>query len=469
MHISFVVNLKVDTADSKFIEFLKPCGWLTAPDNASKKIRERLSEIRSEDRSLYTDNGNFKLIGDVAEELEIMSEKARESISTFENMLGRTAKKTELPEEIKIHAIEVAQQAVNLAEKKQETKAAENPLALQMALNPSHIIGVEDIVPAVLLRLGLRYEWLPYDRSDYKRRNQIIAKKGAQVLANLNPNICYYPVASAMDYNTAYDAGKVFAAAGHKYIAIGMGAYMADNCYVDGYRFGRRWIKLGKSLPNRYLSTALITRGFFDGYYNEIGLPPEGFHFLGLGAPIMLPIVTRAAWGTSRVSFDATSPILDAVERTIYVNSPAYLKVRTWKVAQRLANSPHEQWNCPCPFCQNFMKEYPFDYDLLRNSISSLNKPIDPDDLREGGFYYHAAPLLSEPKSGSLRKAVTWARMGHNHWVLYGICEQLNQAAQNQLEMDRYLDCVVEEYSANAGGKRFAEVIKLAMEICRSE
>jgi hypothetical protein len=469
LKVSFAVNLKMDTIDPEFIEFLDPSGWLTAPDNAYKKLRERLSEVRSRNQYLYTDNGNFSLIGDVAESLETKAKEAKDSVSEYEDTLGRTVKRSELPEEIKMKVAEIAQKAVNLAEKMQEIKEAENPLAEQIALNPSHIIGVEDIVPAVLLRLDFKFEWLPYDRSYFKRRNQSIAKRGTKVLLELNPDISYYPVASAMDYNTAYDAGKIFAAAGHKHVAIGMGAFMADNSYVDGYRYGRRWVKLGKLIPNRYLSTALVTRGFFDGYQNETGSAPEGFHFLGLGAPIMLPIVTRAAWGTKHISFDATSPIMDAVERTIYVNSPAYLKIRTWKVADRLANSPNEEWNCPCLFCQDFLKEYPIDYDSLRDTLSKSKKPVDPDDLREDGLYYQAATLLSEPRSGVFRKAVSMARMGHNHWVLYGICQQLNQVAENEWELDQHLNRIVEDYTANTSGERFAEAIKLALKICRNE
>ena len=45
-----------------------------------------------------------------------------------------------------------------------------------------------------------------------------------------------------------------------------------------------------------------------------------------------------AAWGTKDLSYDATSPIKDAVEGSLYVSKPAYLKIRIRSIAWRLAS-----------------------------------------------------------------------------------------------------------------------------------
>lgn len=468
MEIFFLINLKKDTSSQEFIRAIEPKGWLTAPENANDSLRKQLSENRNS-KLLFADNGNFSLIGKAAKNLNEMAEKVEDNVNKFEDILGRTAKRTELPEEIKKQATEVAMLAIEEAEKLQQIKNEENPLGKQLELLPSHIIGVEDITPAVFLRLGLKYEWLLFDRSFYLRRNRAVASAAKKIRRTLNKEIVYYPVASAMDYNTAYDAGRIFAAKGHKQVAMGMGAFMADNSYVDGYRVGRRWVRLGRNVPNRYLSTALVTRGFFDGYRKEAGISPEAFHFLGVGAPIIMPIAARAAWGATQITFDATSPIKDAAERTIYVNIPAYLKIRTWKVAQRFARNPQEIWDCPCPFCNEFIDNYPFDYEGLRKSVLNTDLNVEPEDLSDGGRCFHYAPLLSEPNGGELRKAVSYARMGHNHWVVVGICNQLNDAAKNEAEFDQLIDSIVEDYTKNSGGIVFSEAVQRALKISRGD
>src|SRR5207245_2102844 len=111
-----------------------------------------------------------------------------------------------------------------------------------------------------------------------------------------------------------------------------------------------RTVSLPHRVPTRYLRTVAVARGFWDGYRAHAGASPKAFHFLGLGTPIMMPLVALCGWGTAEVTYDAMSPILDAVEGTLYTSRPAYLKVRARKVAYKLAGTPRAVWNCPCPF-----------------------------------------------------------------------------------------------------------------------
>jgi hypothetical protein len=223
-------------------------------------------------------------------------------------------------------------------------------------------------------------------------------------------------------------------------------------------------------MPNRYLRTALAARGFWDGYRKQAGSPPEGFHFLGLGAPIMIGIAALSAWGSADLTFDATSPIKDAVEGTLYISKPAYLKIRTQKSALRLASGTGLKWDCPCPFCKDFTNKHPFDYEE-GNSWYKKMKPADVTaaDLSPDGALYKAYPLFSEPHGGELRKAVTFTRMGHNHWALEDILARLRKNATSLAKLKKHIEGVVSDYEANTSSNQFGDAVRFAYKLAAGE
>ena len=212
---------------------------------------------------------------------------------------------------------------------------------------------MEDITAACWLALDLERTYTGRSRRDWARMNTTTAGRATDRLAHLPAHLrdSYYPVASAESYDTAFDAGHIFADHDLPRVSMGFGAYMADATTRPRFVNGRR-IDFGGRLPNRYTRTVLAARGFYDGYRHATGgTPPAGFHFLGLGAPIMLPLVALAAHPASGLTFDATSPIKDALrDGVLYVTTPAYLKIRIRKSAAWLADDPTRRWDCPCPF-----------------------------------------------------------------------------------------------------------------------
>jgi hypothetical protein len=302
--------------------------------------------------------------------------------------------------------------------------------------------------------------------------NQATALKGAAEIATLPRGLrnWYYPVASALSYNTAVDAGKVFARAGHRRIAKGFGAYMADNNYSDVLEMGRHRIALPASMPNRYVRTVAVARGFWDGYRATAGRPPEAFHFLGLGAPIMVALAALCAWGTPELTFDAMSPIKDAVEGTLYTTKPAYLKLRCRSVAYRLATEAGSTWTCPCPVCHAFMRRHPFRYPAGRTwHTRTKSKEVATADLKQGGALYDAYPLLSEPTAGPLRKEVSEARMGHNHWVLAEIMGALRRHSRTAQQLRTFVRDVTVDYGKATNSARFREAINFAFRLANDD
>ncbi len=239
---------------------------------------------------------------------------------------------------------------------------------------------------------------------------------------------------------------------------MGFGAYMADDGWITEARIRGRVRALPQRLPRRYLRTALAARGFFDGYGEAA---PEHFHFLGLGAPVMLPIASLAAQSASRVTFDATSPIKDAAEGTLYVERPAPLKLRIWKIAQRMLREGEGTWNCPCSFCKSFTARHPF--ELSRAGVNP-GTPLTALDLRKNSPLAAAMPLFA--LGGDMGRAAEHARVGHNHWVLGTVTRSLTR---NRNNLAVAVEGRVNRYERHAGTAQYAQAVGLALQVATAD
>lgn len=441
----FVYNLSPDTFTPAELAGNDPVGYLLAATNATPQLTGLAAQVRSAGLSLLADNGNFSVIGKVRSALRPEATALRQRLLVVEQALDRSVRPGELPTDLQNDYFMLSVRARELA--RVMAGDGEQHLPDQLALDPTHLIGVEDVTPACWLALDLERSYTGRRRRDWARINTTIAARAAARLPQLPAPVRahYYPVASAESYTTAYDAGRIFAAHQLPRVSMGFGAFMADANFTDHAFLGRSRIDFGGRLPNRYTRTVLAARGFFHGYTEIAGHPPAAFHFLGLGAPIMLPLVALAAAGPTALTFDATSPIKDALrDGVLYVTTPAYLKIRIRKSAAWLAAVPTRAWDCPCPFCSAFATTFPFDYPA-GHDWHLRNPERDPTaaDLREGGGLYEAYPLFSEPPSGPRRDAVDHARIGHNHWAL----EQILHAVQDANAAGKLADHVTDVVS----------------------
>jgi hypothetical protein len=359
-----------------------------------------------------------------------------------------------------------------LAQRIAKSATAAHPgldLSEQLALGPSHVIGVEDITAASWLRLGLDVDLHSDARADLRRRNRAVARAAAAIVSDgsaaLGP-VQYLPVASAMDYDTAFDAARVFAASGLSGAATGFGAYMADDTYVDRFKRDGRWRTLPTRVPQRYLRTIVVALGFWDGWAAETrGKAPAHFHFLGLGAPIMLGLVALVAHGSDELTFDATSPIRDAVEGTIYTHLPTPLKLRTRVLAVRLMEDPAFRWRCKCPFCRSYLAQHPFDREAgFRWRSRNPARPLTAADLRGGTTLGRAFPLLAEPRGGKARADVDRARIGHNHWTIERIVADINKH-RTRGQLAGRQDELVALYTERTNADSFARAVRIAFSL----
>ncbi len=465
----FAINLRSETLSDSFRGALKPWGFLV-PGNAGPNLRQRAAELNAEDLEVFADNGYFDDIGRIAKTFEDRSNALRSQIFDKERALGRTVRPGDLDAATRGSYRRLASEVRVAAQS--ATADRENALAAQIATLPTRLIGVEDITMAAWLALNIEPVYLQFPRRDYRNLNQRVAHRAAQETASLPADVAsgYYAVASAVDYNSALDAGKVFAAAELECVAIGFGAFMADDNSSDYVALGRKRIALGVRMPNRYLRTVLVARGFFDGYRAEAGKAPRAFHFLGLGAPIMLGLVALCGHGTPLLTFDATSPFKDAVQGTMYVSAPAPLKLRTRRIAHQLASGERKHWACPCPFCGPFIARHPFDYSAARawHARQGGQEP-GAKDLRPTGALFDLLPLFSEPTSGGLRADVTATRVGHNHWAIAQILRGLNATSGKRSLLAAHVEKTVAKYELATNAPRFGAAVRFAYQLATDD
>lgn len=454
---TFLVNLRNLTVEQEFVNGARPQGYLAPPAYLTAALRTA-AQNRATKVRLMVDNGRFDDIAVLARTYAQDAASALEPTPDLD---------------------EIADLVRRVSDTAHSTLPALS-LAEQLELRPNAVIGEEDILPATLLRLGLDIKLVPDSRRLLARVNTGVLEKAAVLLPGLDQasdvegaallpprhHVAYHPVLSAFDYDTAFDAGRSGARASCENAAIGFGAYMADDSYTDRYKRGGHWRRLPSKMPQRYLRTALVAQGLWDGWAQESGGAPKGFHFLGLGAPIMLGLVALAGFESDQLTFDATSPIRDATEGTLYFREPALLKVRTRSLAARLCDDLQFEWPCACPFCATFLGEHPLDRDggaswRLRNADRSLTAADLQASSELGGYF----PILAEPRGGEERKRIDMARIGHNHWSLERITEDINRHSRTRDSLTAWVDNTVHNYENTTNSDTFARAVRFAYQV----
>jgi hypothetical protein len=419
-------------------------GYLVPPDYLTKASREFVTKLRR--TPVLVDNGKFDEVNLISTRLA--SEAAgvhtgRASRPQLDALLRRVESETSLVT------------GMSLDE--------------QLSLGPTGVVGAEIPTASVLLRLHLDSYVDGAARARLGRSNATVARAAALDVSShtelSSGAVTYYPVASAFDHDSAVAAGRAFAREDLSAVAMGFGAYMADDAFTDEERINGRTVKFPVGLPRRYLRTQLVALGFWQGWLEVRDSPPAHFHFLGLGAPIMLALTALATQSTEHLSFDATSPIKDAVAGTIYLDRPAPLKSRTRSLVRRILDSDNYHWDCPCPFCKAFLQEHAFDpAGASAWRARNPNRELTAADLAATSPLGKSMLLFSEPKGGTLRKDVDRARIGHNHWILQRLCRSIERA-QSSGTLRELVTSQAENYAIAAESSRYSRAVQTALDL----
>lgn len=477
MPARFLVNLRPLTTSAAFLAGCRPRGFLAPPTYLTSSTREFARTGRG-NKQLLVDNGRFDDIARIAGAYSNGVQSILMDALPPSQQRGNTGRRLDPQHRSALDVV-----LLGLVQDSRKT-APGLTLDEQLALRPTGVVGFENIAAATMLRTGIDLDLLPAGRRRLRRWNEEVARNAFLEVesrtgqTNLvlreptgpqpSPYTRYYPVMSALDYDTAFDAGQVLSTSGIGFGAIGFGAFMADDAYTTRYKRAGRWRTLASPMPQRYLRTALVARGFFDGYAASGSQHPDGFHFLGLGAPIMLGLAALAGYGVGFLSFDATSPIRDATQGTMYFRDPAPLSIRTRRMALNLTDREGYRWPCWCPFCTDYVAQHPFDLAAAKQwRKNNPDRPLVAADLRASSPLGEALPLLAEPSGGQARREIDLARIGHNHWTLERLIDGINRHAQTRDHLSAWVGSLVSRYVASTNSPGFGRAVQSSFDLIR--
>ncbi|GGS10281.1 hypothetical protein GCM10010169_63830 [Micromonospora fulviviridis] len=461
---AFLPNLHETTSDANFRTALGPAGFLLSPAYATGPKRALAGQLAAFGLEVLADNGNFTLM---ATAFDRHSARVQTTLDAITNRIGLPltdldpgALTSDEAEQLEKLATDLRTEVLGLL------PTPEERLASQLRMSATDVIGAEDPTMALWMRADLEPNLLPFTRTYYRSLNHRVCQEAIREIATI-PNALqgrYYTVLSANSYDTACDAGREAANAGVENIAVGFGAYMADRNYVGRVRVNGRWRALEARSAAKYLRTLLVAHGIQRGYAEVAGHAPARLHCLGLGAPVMVALVAVLSADCEQVTFDATSPILDAANGTLYTEKDAYLKIRTKAVVDTLLSDGRRSWTCPCPFCADFLDQTPLACGADRARLG--RGPATTADLRPGGRLYHAMLLFAEPTRQPDRGRVSRARSGHNHWVLAKVCKQAS-AAYRARALDAFAADVIQDYLRHSNATPAAQAVDLGWRLLR--
>lgn len=443
----FVANLKPYT--------LNPSGggrpsdaFLLSVDHAEDFLA-LVSQVMRQNRLLVADNGNLDRIRAMADWLQQESAHVDlASDSAVQDILDRLeARVVEGNHDGYVGAV----------------------VAQQVALGPGALIGQEDLCLPALAMSGLldritvpaerRQRWVERAIGYAKRTmaGEFGDLQGAETFAAIH----------CTDFDSGVRAGEAVARAGLKSIATGVTYLLQSSAYVNRRVFEGEAISLPRALPLAYLGVMEVIAGLHVGFASVTGVRPR-LHVLGLGTPVLLPLLAMFSARRGFTACDSTAPIQDAwiaPTTSLYVATPAPLKYRATRIAEFwMEGTP---WGCVCPSCARYEATYPSNPLLARDAWISNGRPsLKQSDLREGSLYAQAFPLLTVGGSSEQSKAAAIARVEHNHWVLQTIEREARSICWSPRALNSWAASKVDAYVKATGGTAWAGALQESLAVC---
>lgn len=417
----FYCNLAPETVPLR--ASLPMSSMLLSITSATAPLVREARAIKGRRGALLADNGNAGRIMALTREFEPQAARLRKATQEAPARASRQRARA-LAEAVRTRCLEVIGD-VDLPK----------AVAAQHSLNPTAFIGHEDFTVQVLVALGIEPDLLALPTSWYVGQQLLGIEYAAATLAGrYGPTRGRpYTVLHAVDYASAYDAAFYAGADGAtSAIATGVAGFMNDRAFVRSYEIGDATLAVagGKAVPRRYLRTLQVVLGLRDGFRDARGVAPH-VHALGLGAPIMLPLLALALDDVPDLSVDSTAPIKNANMNKIMLDDPAYMNGTIERIAGDVLTAGY-RWTHRCAPCQEFLARHPFDYDGARAFHREVLKgrPLRAQDLEAPDGIGRFLPLLynlTALKGSPLRRELFRARVGHNHAVMLDLAARLHR------------------------------------------
>ncbi|PRQ05042.1 hypothetical protein [Enhygromyxa salina] len=306
----FVPNLKpytlVEDADEgRFDAYLLSADY-------TRGLADLAGLVRTEGRVLIADNGNMDVFRGIGKEFAADAAKLDNDRRAWETANGRYARPQDLPVELSSRFRTLAQAMAVRSESITTDAFARDAVRRQVSIDPSLLVGMEDLTVGTMGGLNLEPEYVDLPASFFEERAQRavtftrrtidgeFGEVDGKVLAGLH----------ALDYDSAVLAGRVAAEAGLDGITVGLFGALTDRNYVDYRVEDGQVIELAATVPRPYLRVIEISAGVLEGF-RRVGRPRPAFHALGVGTPILLPLLSLLGQGENYFATDSTAPIVD--------------------------------------------------------------------------------------------------------------------------------------------------------------
>ncbi|PRP89975.1 hypothetical protein ENSA5_69160 [Enhygromyxa salina] len=466
-----------------FVPNLKPYTLADAPDaerfdayllsaDYTRDLADLAGVVRAEGRVLVADNGNMDVFRSLGREFAADAAKLDADRRAWERASGRYARPNDLPAELSERFRALAQ-AIAVRNESITTDAfTHDAVRRQASIDPSLLVGMEDLTLGTMGGLNLEPEYVDLPASFFEaraRRAVSFARKtidgefgevGGEVLAGLH----------ALDFDSGVLAGRVAAEAGLDGLTVGLFGALTDRNYVDYRVEDGELIELARTVPRPYLRVIEISAGVLEGF-RRAGRPRPAFHGLGVGTPILLPLLSLLGQGENYFATDSTAPIVDGWSSptiSLYVRDPAPLKYKAYRIASVWIRGGRG-WDCACPYCARFRDAHPPEIDLARKWWRDQGKPdIKKQMLERDGPLSAWLPFLAYSADDDLRKQAALARVGHNHWILRQLELEIRAKSKGWPELEGWVEGIVKAYVDRPGSAAWKAAVTEAYALARS-
>jgi hypothetical protein len=407
-----------------------------------------------ENRVLCADNGNVDLITKFIDRQTSKVAPLQKLRKDEEEKLKHKVRPGQLSSSLTNSFQLLAQDIVNQAKGEIADDHVVSVLRAQESLNPTYLVGMEDFTLVTLTALNVEREYtnlpLEWYKSASKRAIEyaVRTKEGefgpcqSLVFAGLH----------AIDFDTAKEAGRLAGEAKSDGIASGLVGAMKDQSFADFHMKNGEVIELSAPIPRPYMRTLDIVAGLHVGYTSVTGRRPA-FHGLGVGSPILFPLVSLLGDAQTYLAVDSTAPIKDAIANTIslYVDTPAPRKLKAYRIAEFWL-AENNGWRCTCPYCRDFNELHPPNVaKAVEWWHGERKRGLNPDDMHAPSPLAEFLPILSTPQDDTTKQRARMTRISHNHWVLKRIEEQVRRHGHNLDSLRQYVASTMQVYLTLAG------------------
>lgn len=438
----------------------------------SDEHKELAALIVDEGRVLCADNGNVDLIGEFIERHRLEVQPLQERRKAEEEILDHKARPGQLSSSLTSSFRKLAEGILSNAKNAISQDHVTSTLLGQESLNPRYIVGMEDFTIVTLTALNVEPEYSNLPAEWYLTASQRAIEFAVETKSgDFGPNkSSVFGGLHAIDFDSAKQAGELAGKAKLDGIASGMVGVLKDKTFIDFRMEDGEVIELPRNIPRPYMRTLQIIAGFHIGFASVTDRRPA-FHGLGVGSPILLPLISLLGDIDTYLAVDSTAPIKDAFANVIslYVDTPAPRKLKAYRIAEFWL-AENDGWRCECPYCRNFRKRHPPNLPAALDWWQGEEKRrLRAEDMHAPSPLAELLPLLSTPEDVETRSLARTTRILHNHWVLKRIETNIRKHSINSTSLRIYIEKIMETYLSLTGSNRsWQEAARVAWKIAEN-